>query len=130
MRALVACELGTAEIDVDDEELVEITDEPVTVSPALDVDLPLLVAAAAHGSTIVAVVDRRPPLVVSNDGGATWREAGAGLGPGTAVAISPDHPDLMLFATAERLHVSRDGGRFWHALAIELPGITAVALVA
>jgi hypothetical protein len=130
MRALVACELGTAEIDVDDEELVEITDEPLTVSPALDVDLPLVVAAAAHGSTIVAVVDRRPPLVVSNDGGATWREAGAGLGPGTAVAISPDHPDLMLFATAERLHVSRDGGRFWHALAIELPGITAVALVA
>jgi hypothetical protein len=130
MRALVACELGTAEIDVDDEELVEITDDPVAVSPVLDVDLPLLVAAAAHGSTIVAVVDRRPPLVVSNDGGATWREAGAGLGPGAAVAISPDHPDLMLFATAERLHVSRDGGRFWHALAIELPGITAVALVA
>ncbi len=130
MRALVACELGTAEIDVDDEELVEITDDPVAVSPVLDVDLPLLVATAAHGSTIVAVVDRRPPLVVSNDGGATWREAGAGLGPGTAVAISPDHPDLMLFATAERLHVSRDGGRFWHALAIELPGITAVALVA
>jgi hypothetical protein len=130
MRALVACELGTAEIDVDDEELVEITDDPVAVSPVLDVDLPLLVAAAAHGSTIVAVVDRRPPLVVSNDGGATWREAGAGLGAGTAVAISPDHPDLMLFATAERLHVSRDGGRFWHALAIELPGITAVALVA
>ena len=87
MRALVACELGTAEIDVDDEELVEITDEPLTVSPALDVDLPLVVAAAAHGSTIVAVVDRRPPLVVSNDGGATWREAGAGLGRGTAVAL-------------------------------------------
>ena len=130
MRALVSCELGTAEIDVDEEELVEITDDPVAVSPVLDVDLPLLVATAAHGSTIVAVVDRRPPLVVSNDGGATWREAGAGLGPGTAVAISPDHPDLMLFATAERLHVSRDGGRFWHALAIELPGITAVALVA
>ena len=36
----------------------------------------------------------------------------------------------MLFATAERLHVSRDGGRFWRALAIELPGITAVAFVA
>jgi hypothetical protein len=130
MRALVACELGTAEIDVDDEALVEITDEPLPVSPLLDIDLPLLLATAAHGSTIVAVVDRRPPLVVSNDGGATWREAGAGLGPGTAVAISPDHPDDMLFATAERLHVSHDGGRFWHALAIELPGITAVALVA
>jgi hypothetical protein len=130
MRALVACELGTAEIDLDDEELLEITEDPLEAAPPLDVDLPLVVATAAHGSTIVAVVDRRPPLVVSNDGGATWREAGAGLGPGTAVAISPDHPDVVLFATAERLHLSRDGGRFWHALAIELPGITAVALVA
>ena len=131
MRALVACELGTAEIDLDDEELLEITDDPLEVAPPLpDVDLPLLVATAAHGSTIVAVVDRRPPLVVSNDSGATWREAGGGLGPGTAVAISPDHPDVVLFATAERLHLSRDGGLFWHALAIELPGITAVALVA
>jgi hypothetical protein len=130
MRALVACELGTAEIDLDDEELLEITDDPLEAAPAPDVDLPLVVATAAHGSTIVAVVDRRPPLVVSNDGGATWREAGGGLGPGTAVAISPDHPDVVLFATAERLHLSRDGGLFWHALAIELPGITAVALVA
>ena len=129
MRALVACELGTAELDLDEEEVVEITDEPLDPPPQLDVDLPLLVAAAAHGSTIVALVDRRPPLVVSNDGGATWREAGAGLAPGSAVAISPEHPDVMLYATAERLHVSHDGGRFWRALAIELPGITAVTLV-
>jgi hypothetical protein len=128
MRALVACALGTAEIDLDDEEVVGITDEPLDLSPAPDLDLPLVVAAAAHGSTVVAVVDRRPPLIVSNDGGATWREAGAGLAPGTSVAISPDHPDVVLFATGERLHVSHDGGRFWHALAIELPGITGVAL--
>jgi hypothetical protein len=64
-----------------------------------DLGLPLVVAAAAHGSTVVAVVDRRPPLVVSSDGGATWREAGAGLGPGVAVAISPEHPDVVLYAT-------------------------------
>ena len=128
MRALVACVLGTAEVDLAEDEVVEITDEPVD-APALALDLPLLVAAAAHGSTVVAVVDRRPPLVVSNDGGATWREAGAGLGPGTAIAISPDDPDLVLYATAERLHLSRDGGRFWQALSVELPGITAVTLV-
>ena len=41
--------------------------------------------------------------------------------------ISPEHPDLVAFATAERLYVSRDGGRFWTALAVELPSITAVA---
>jgi len=128
MRALVACVLGTAEVDLAEDEVVEITDEPVD-APALALDLPLLVAAAAHGSTVVAVVDRRPPLVVSNDGGATWREAGSGLGPGTAIAISPDDPDLVLYATAERLHLSRDGGRFWQALSVELPGITAVTLV-
>jgi hypothetical protein len=128
MRALVACAVGTADVDLDEDEVVEITDEPVDL-PVLELDLPLLVAAAAYGSTVVAVVDRRPPLVVSNDGGVTWREAGAGLGPGTAVAISGDDPDLVLYATDERLHLSRDGGRFWQALAVELPGITAVTFV-
>lgn len=126
-RALVECELGTVEVDLDDEEVVAIVDEPLPPSPRPEVDLPLLVAAAAHGSTLVAIVDRRPPLVVSHDGGSTWREAGAGLRPGVDVAISPEHPDLVLYATKERLHVSRDGGRFWHALPLELPGITAVS---
>jgi len=127
MRALVACALGTAEIDLDDEEVVELTDDELEPAPAPDLDLPLVVAAAVHGSTVVAVVDRRPPLVVSSDGGATWREAGAGLGAGVAVAISPEHPDVVLYATEERLHLSRDGGRFWQALAVELPRITGVA---
>jgi photosystem II stability/assembly factor-like uncharacterized protein len=125
-RLLVACALGTVAVDLDEEEEAEIIDEDVVASSP-DVDLPLVVATAAHGSTVVAVVDRRPPLVVSNDGGLTWREAGAGLGRGVAVAISPEHPDLVAFATAERVHVSRDGGRFWTALQVELPSITAVA---
>ncbi|MBA2295451.1 MAG: hypothetical protein H0W16_09995 [Actinobacteria bacterium] len=129
-RAFVGCDLGTVEIDLDDEEVVAVVDEPLERSPPPTVDLPLVVAADAHGSTVVAVVDRRPPLVVSHDGGATWREAGAGLPRGVDVAISPDHPDLVLFATEERLHLSRDGGRFWHALAVELPGIAAVSFVA
>ena len=127
--ALVACALGTAEIDLEEEDLVGLSDEPLEPAPMPHVDLPLVVAAAASGSTVVAIVDRRPPLVVSNDGGTTWREAGAGLGRGVAIAISSDHPDLVLFATAERLHVSRDGGRFWAALEVELPEITGVALV-
>ena len=124
---LVACALGTVAVDLDEEEDAEVVDDalPATDPPA--VELPLLVAAAAHGSTVVAVVDRRPPLVVSNDGGRTWREAGAGLGRAVAVAISPVHPDLIAVATEERIHVSHDGGRFWSALAIELPAITAIA---
>jgi hypothetical protein len=126
--ALVACALGTAEVDLDEDELVGLTDDPLApdVPPALD--LPLVVAAAASGSTVVAVVDRRPPLVVSNDAGVTWREAGAGLGAAVAVAIAPDDPDLVVVATSERLHLSRDGGRFWSALSVELPGISALRL--
>lgn len=123
---LVDCAIGTLEVDLDEDEIVEDGEDSLTATPPPVVDLPLLVAAAAHGSTVIAVVDRRPPLVVSNDGGLTWREAGAGLGPGVAIAISPEHPDLVVYATRERLHVSRDGGRFWTALTVELPGITAI----
>jgi hypothetical protein len=127
--ALVACALGTVEIDLVEEEVGAVSDEPLELDPQPVLDLPLVVAAAISGSTVIAVVDRRPPLVVSNDGGVTWRETGAGLGAGVAVAISADDPDLVLFATSERLHVSRDGGRFWSALSVELPGITAVSLM-
>ena len=127
MRALVSTALGVVAVDIDDGE-VEFVDEPAELPPvpAPEIALPLLVAAARHGSTAVAVVDRRPPLVVSHDGGVTWREAGAGLPAGRAVAISPDDPDLILFAGEERLFLSRDGGRFWQALAAELAGISAV----
>jgi hypothetical protein len=50
-----------------------------------------------------------------------------GLPPGRALAIAQDDPDLILYAARNRLFVSRDGGRFWHALAPELPEIRAVA---
>ena len=124
---VVECAIGTVEVDLDEDEVVDDSAEAVPAPSPPAVDLPLVVAAAAHGSTVIAVVDRRPPLVVSNDGGLTWREAGAGLRPGVAVAISPDHPDLVVYASSERLHVSRDGGRFWTALTVELPEIASVA---
>lgn len=129
-RVLVACALGVVAVDLDEEDDPELVDEELPGVEAPDVDLPLLVAAAAHGSTVVAAVERRPPLVVSGDGGVTWHEAGAGIGRCVAVAISPEHPDLVVVATGERLHVSRDGGRFWTALTVELPAITGVAFAA
>jgi photosystem II stability/assembly factor-like uncharacterized protein len=99
------------------------------VKPAeVELSLPLLVSAAATGSMVVAVVDRRPPLVVSNDAGRTWREAGGGLPPGRAVAIGEDDPDVVLYAARNRLYLSTDGGRFWRALVIELPEIEALEL--
>ena len=66
-------------------------------------------------------------VVVSDDAGQTWREAGGGLPAGTAVAIDPDDPDLLLYASESRLFLSEDGGRFWRALEPELIGITALA---
>jgi hypothetical protein len=116
--------------------LVDLEDESM-LGPSLDAEfdppppakpfLPRLVAASAAGSTIVAVVDAKPPLLVSHDAGRTWRESGRGLPPGHAVAVSPDNPDDILFAARERLYVSSDGGRFWRALEAELPDIKAVA---
>ena len=60
--------------------------------------LPRVVCADRQGATVVAVVDRCLPLMVSGDAGTTWREAGGGLPAGRAVAISPEYPDVVLYA--------------------------------
>jgi hypothetical protein len=117
---------GAFGVDLDTEEVVEA--DPGDPAEPVAVGLPLLVAAARSGSTVVAVLDRRPPIVVSHDAGSTWREAGGGLPPGKAVALSPDDPDLVVYAARNRLYLSRDGGRFWQGLAPELPEILEVAL--
>jgi hypothetical protein len=85
-----------------------------------------VVAAAASGSTVVAVVDAKPPLLVSHDAGSTWRESGRGLPPGRGIAVSADDPDVLVYAARNRLYVSRNGGIFWSALAVELPEIERV----
>jgi photosystem II stability/assembly factor-like uncharacterized protein len=127
MRALAQTVHGLAEVDVE-EDVVLALDADAQLPPREQptVSLPLLVAADAVGSRVVAVVDRRPPLAISDDAGTTWREAGGGLPPGRAVAIEQDDPDLVLYGARNRLYVSRDGGRFWAALAPELPEISAV----
>ena len=128
MIAAVATVEGVLLVDVESEEVLGDGDAlPEVERP--DVGLPRVVAAAGVGSTVVAVVDRKPPLVVSHDAGVTWRESGAGLPVGRAVAISDDNPDLVVFASRNRLHVSTDGGVFWRALAVELPEIEAVSLL-
>lgn len=128
MKALVQTGMGTFAVNLDTEEL-EPTDLPLGLSGCqpLSLSLPRVVAAASSGSTIVAVVDRKPPLMLSYDAGATWREAGAGLPPGVAVAIADD-PDTVIYASRNRLHVSENGGIFWRALAVELPQIEAIEL--
>jgi len=81
-----------------------------------------LVDVDASGSTVIVAVDRRPPLLASYDAGGTWSERGAGLPRGRAVALG-ENPDDVLFATRNRLYVSRDGGLFWRAVGVELPEI-------
>lgn len=91
---------------------------PWAAKSVLDID--------AAGSTVVLLVDHRPPLLVSHDGGATWTERGGGLPAGRAVALG-ENPDHILFGARNRLYVSGDGGVFWRALAVELPEIQDVA---
>ncbi|MGN6796873.1 MAG: WD40/YVTN/BNR-like repeat-containing protein [Gaiellaceae bacterium] len=126
MIALVATAAGTFAVDLESGEV-----EPARAfapEPEPVLNLPRLVGAAATGATVVAVVDAKPPLVVSHDAGSTWRESGRGLPPGRAVAISPTDPDTIVYAARNRLYVSRDGGVFWSLLAAELPEIQALAL--
>jgi len=124
VRASARTSNGTFDLDLETEEVVGEAEEFEVASVA--VGLPRVVAAAASGATVVAVVDRRPPLAISNDAGRTWREAGGGLPPGFAVAIHDDNPDLMLFGARNRLYLSENGGTFWRALVPELPDIEAV----
>jgi hypothetical protein len=128
VRAAARTVDGVFVVDLETEELLDVeADVPDAARPA--VELPRVVAAAASGSTVVAVVDRRPPLAVSHDAGRTWHEAGGGLAAGFAVAIDDDNPDRILYAARNRLYLSEDGGRFWRALAPELPAIEAVAFL-
>jgi photosystem II stability/assembly factor-like uncharacterized protein len=125
VKATVRTAAGTYVVDIEaDEVLGEGEDfEP----PRVTVELPRVVAAASVGATIVAVVDRRPPLAISHDAGRTWHEAGGGLPPGFAIALDEEDPDRMLFGARNRLYLSEDGGTFWRALVPELPEIEAVA---
>ena len=126
MIALVSTVAGTFAVDLETDEVEPA--EPFVPAAVPMLNLPRVIAAAAAGSTVVAVVDIRPPLVVSYDAGATWNESGRGLPAGRAVAISTESPDTMVYAARNRLYVSRNGGVFWEALALELPEIKAVSL--
>lgn len=136
MIALVRCvdalyriEIG-ADVDEDSLQDAEPVDEaPVRPRPVDAVPewaSAHLVDVDVSGATIVLLLDRRPPLMISHDGGVTWAERGGGLARGKAVAIG-ETPDDVLLAARNRLYVSRDGGRFWRAVAIELPEIVDVS---
>jgi hypothetical protein len=126
MNVFVATVAGSFAVDLDTDE-VEPWSGEVSPPPAPVLNLPRVVAAAATGATVVAVVDAKPPILVSHDSGSTWRESGRGLPPGRAIAISDDDPDLLVYAGRNLLYMSRNGGVFWSALALELPEIDRLA---
>jgi hypothetical protein len=126
MIALVATAAGAFAVDLDDGSLLGADAFEPEPEPVLN--LPRLVSAAVRGPTVAAVVDAKPPLLLSYDAGATWRASGRGLPPGRAVAIAADDPDTIVYAGRNRLYLSRDGGVFWTAIAAELPEISAVAV--
>jgi len=82
-----------------------------------------LVDVDASGSTIVLLLNRRPPVLASYDAGGSWRERAGGVPIGVAIAVA-DNPDHVVMATESRLFVSLDGGQFWHSLETELDEIT------
>lgn len=128
MIAAVQTVEGVLLVDVDDEQVLgDGSDLPEVDTPR--VELPRVVATARSGTTIVAVVDRRPPLAISRDNGSTWTEFGGGLPAGFAVAVAEDDPDRMLYAARNRLYVSVNGGVFWRVLTPELPDVLGVAWI-
>jgi len=124
--ALVATAGGTFAVDLESGDVQPAESFEPPPEPVLN--LPRVVAAAAAGATVVAVVASKPPLLVSHDAGTTWRASGRGLPAGRAVAVADTDPDTIVYASRNRVYVSRNGGVFWSAIAGELPEITAVAL--
>jgi hypothetical protein len=135
MRAEIGCDDGvyTVEIGEDaDEDVLLDRDEDDAVARTRPLELTPAWAAGqtldldAEGATIVLLLDRRPPLLISRDSGTTWSERGSGLPAGRAIALGAS-PDDVLYAARNRVYVSRDGGVFWRAVAVELPEIRDVA---
>jgi hypothetical protein len=127
MIALAATVAGSVlALDLESGELEAVAPFEPEQGPRLN--LPRLIASAQAGSTVVALVDAKPPLLVSHDAGMTWRESGRGLPPGKAVAAAPSDPDTLLYASRNGLYLSRNGGVFWAVLATDLPELEAVAL--
>ena len=126
MIALVDTAGGTFAVDLETGDVAP--GEPFEREAEPVLNLPRVVAASAAGATVVAIVDAKPPLLVSHDAGTTWRESGRGLPAGRSVAISSTDPDTIVYGARNRLYLSRDGGVFWTALAGELPQIVAVSV--
>jgi trans-2,3-dihydro-3-hydroxyanthranilate isomerase len=105
--ALVATVDGAFAVDLEDGTVLRADAFDPAPEPVLN--LPRLVSAASAGATVVAVVARTPPRLVSHDAGATWRASGRGLPPGRAIANAEDDPATGSAAGPLAIHLARHG---------------------
>src|SRR5262249_59831177 len=91
--ARVQTEEGVVAVDLEDETVLEVDAyASVESQPEVPVPIPRVLATAASGSTVICLVDAKPPLLVSHDAGRTWRESGRRFPSRRAVAGAADDP--------------------------------------
>jgi photosystem II stability/assembly factor-like uncharacterized protein len=80
----------------------------------------------------IRVDDLRPHILVTHDGGKTWREIVNGISDGQIVNAVREDPQRkgLLFAGAEKgIYVSFDGGANWESLRLNLPATSVRDLI-
>ena len=127
MLALVATAAGTFSVDLDSEEVGAA--EPFRRRSAAAAQ-PAPGRRRRRGRLDGRrAVDARPPLLVSYDAAPPGASPDAVFRRGAQSRSAEADPDTLAYAARNRLYVSRDGGVFWTALAVELPEIEALDLV-
>jgi photosystem II stability/assembly factor-like uncharacterized protein len=86
-----------------------------------EAEITALAAAVAPGEVVYAVIDGA--VMMSDDGGETWRHRAADLADAPIDTIVPDPsvPSRVWAAGADRIHVSDDSGLRWRAVGEPLP---------
>lgn len=118
--------LGEGDLVTSSEADGTLPDRPRPVGLVPSWAMSQLIDVDSSGSTVALLLDRRPPLLVSHDLGATWAERGGGLPRGRSLALG-QNPDHMVLAARNRVYVSADGGLFWRSVNVELPEIREIA---
>jgi photosystem II stability/assembly factor-like uncharacterized protein len=70
--------------------------------------------------------DRRPYVIVTSDGGASWRSIASGLPqdqPARVVREDPKNPDLLFVGTERGVWYSIDAGAHWRSLRLDMPPV-------